>query len=313
MSNSGGFQTITVSLIVGGNWSTSLVTTNDYIGHIGTSFARGSAGSGGFRQYLPGTAYNFTNIHRRGFKIERGVLAQKTYVDNTTWYYKQEDFEQKEFMRDFEAKLVFGTQFKGTINQTRGLKEYAALSGQTVTYSSSVGVQEADWAQLLQQLIPQQGSNDLIALCGEKILVDTNHALGPNYRTIPKDQIPQQLAGLNFQSYEIAGKRVHFAYFELFSDSAVNPLPYGGPSSTAIDYRNYALVLDFGTVAGAGERNIQVKYRDGAKFIQKMIPGMVGDGLQTSNAFDGIQGELLTEFTTVCLLPNRLGAIYANS
>ena len=145
----------------------------------------------------------------------------------------------------------------------------------------------------------------------ELLGAEARELLDHQAQTIPKDQIPQQLAGLNFQSYEIAGKRVHFAYFELFSDAAV--VPVVTPSSTAKDFRNYALVLDFGTVAGAGERNIQVKYRDGAKFIQKMIPGMVGDGLQTSNAYDGIQGELLTEFTTAVLLPNRLGQIYANS
>jgi len=313
VGNAGGFQTITVAKYDATAWAVATITTNNKIGHIGTGFARGSAGSGGVRSYLPGTDYNVTNIHRRGFKIERGVMSQITYVDNETWYYKNEDFEQKEFLRDFEAKVVFGKRYldRSGVNQTRGLQEYAEGSGQSVTFSQAVGVQEADWSQLLQQLVPQQGSNDLIALCGEKILADTNHALGPNYRTIPKDQIPQQLAGLNFQSYEIMGKRVHFCYFELFSDAAV--VPVVTPSSTAKDFRNYALVLDFGTVAGAGERNIQIKYRDGAKFIQKMIPGMVGDGLQSANAYDGIQGELLCEFTNVCHLPNRLGQIYANS
>lgn len=310
-SNAGGFQTIVVSRFDGAAWAVATVAANMKIGHIGTGFARGSAGSGGVRTYLPGTDYNVTNIHRRGFKVERGVMAQKTYVDNETWYFKQEDFEQKEFMRDFEAKLVFGQRFQGTVNQTRGLMQYAEGSGQSVAFASAVGAQEADWSQLLQQLYPQQGSNDLIALCGEKILFDTNHALSDRYRTIPRDEKPAQLSGLNFQSYEIAGKRVHFAYYELFSDSAV--VPVVTPSSTAKDFRNVALVLDFGMVSGAGERNIQVKYRDGAKFIQKMIPGMVGEGLQTSNAYDGIQGELLTEFTTAVLLPNRLGLVYANS
>lgn len=313
VGNSGGFQTIQVQRYDGANWATATINTNNKIGHIGTGFARGSAGSGGVRSYLPTYDYNTTEIHRRGFKIERGVMAQKTYVDNDSWYFHQEDFEQKEFMRDFEAMLVFGKRFKGAVGQTRGLMEYAEGSGQSVTFSSGVGVQEADWSQLLQQLYPQQGSSDLIALCGEKILFDTNHALGSRYRELPQQEKPRELSGLNFQSYEIAGKRVHFAYYELFSDSAV--VPVVTPSSTAKDFRNTALVLDFGMVTGANgsHRNIEVLYRDGAKFIQKMIPGMASPGLEVSNAYDGLQGELLTEFTTAVYMPNRLGLVYANS
>lgn len=314
VSNSGGFQTIQVVRYAGGNWSTSLVNTNHKIGHMATGFARGSSASGGVRTYLPGTDFNVTNIQRRGFKIERGVLAQKTYVDNETWYYKQEDFEQKEFMRDFEAKLIFGKRYQassGGVNQTRGLMEYAEGSGQSVPYASAMGVQEADISQFLQQVYDQAGSNDLIGLCGKKFLFDANHALGDRYRSIPNSEKPAQLAGLDFQSYQMGGKRLHLSYFELFSDTAI--VPVVAPSTTAKDFRDLCLVLDFGTVAGANERNIQVKYRDGAKFLQKMITGMPSPGLESSNAYDGVQGELLTEFTTAVYSPNRLGLIYANS
>lgn len=313
VSNSGGFQTMTVQRYDGAAWATSSINTTNKIGHIGTGFARGSAGSGGTRSYLPTTDYSVTQIHRRGFTIERGVLHQKTYVDNKSWYFKNEDFEQKEFMRDFESKLLTANRFKTTtgVQQSRGLLDYAATSGQSVTFSSAIGAQESDWAQLIQQMYPQNGDNDLIALCGEKILLDTQHSLADKYRRLQMSEQPSTLAGLNFQSYEIAGKRIHFAYYEMFSDAAVFPVVT--PSSTARDYRNLALVLDFGTVSGANERNIQVKYREGAKFIQKFIHGMEGPGLEAANAYDGLQGELLTEFGTACLLPNRLGLVYANS
>lgn len=310
-SNSGGFQTITVSRFDGAAWAVATITSTFKIGHIGTGFARGSSSSGGVRTYLPGNDYNVTNIHRRGFKIERGVMAQKTYVDDKSWYFKEEDFEQKEFMRDFEAKMIFGKRYQGTVNQTRGWMEYAENSGQSVTFSSGVGVQESDWSQLIKQLLPQQGANDVIALCGETILEQTNHALADRYRSIPNSEKPAQLAGLNFQSYEIMGRKVHFSYFDLFSDAAI--VPVVTPSSVAKDFRNLALVLDFGMVAGANVRNLEVKYRNGAKHIQKMITGMASPGLEVSNAYDGLQGELLTEFTTVCHLPNRLGLVYANS
>jgi hypothetical protein len=67
-------------------------------------------------------------------------------------------------------------------------------------------------------------------------------------------------------------------------------------------------------MASATQRNIQVKYRTGAKFIQKLIPGMVGgSGVEASNKYDGVEGALICEFTDAVLLPNRLGLVYATS
>jgi len=309
VSVSGGFQNLTLARYDG-----AVIAQADVdglaAGHISTGFARGSAGSGGTRVYLPGNDYNVTNIHRRGAVIERGILAQKTYVDDTTWYYKQEDFEQKEFMRDFQLKLLFGKLFKGTVNQTKGLMEYAEGSGNVVGFNQAVGVQESDWMSLVQSLIPQQGSDDLVVLMGEKIFIQNQAALADRYRSIPHSEQPAQLAGLNFTSYEIGNKKLHFKYFDIFSDPAV--VPSVTPTATAKDFRNTALVLDMG-YATAGQRNIQVKYRKGAKFIQKFITGMASDSLEVSNAYDGLQMELLTEFTTACLLPNRLGLVTATS
>lgn len=302
-------QRITIARFDGGNIVTADVNGLG-AGHIATGFARGSAGSGGTRVYLPGTDYNVTNIHRRGAVIERGILAQKTWVDDTTWYYKQEDFEQKEFMRDFQLKLLFGKLFKGTVNQTRGLMEYAENSGNVVGFNSAVGVQEGDWMSLVQSLIPQQGSDDLIVLMGEQIFIQNQAALADRYRNIPHSEQPVQLAGLNFTSYEIGNKKLHFKYFDVFSDPAV--VPSVTPTATVKNFRNTALVLDMGEVSPS-VRNIQVKYRKGAKFIQKFITGMASESLETSNAYDGLQMELLTEFTTAVMLPNRLGLVTATS
>src|SRR5690606_38007265 len=138
----------------GGNWSTSLVNTNHKIGHIGTGFARGSSSGGGYRSYLPTYDNNVTTIHRRDFKIERGVMDQITWVDKQAgyWYYKQEDFEQKEFFRDFHAKLLFGKKFQTRtgVQQNKGIMEYAEGSGNLVGFSSAVGVQESDWITLAE-------------------------------------------------------------------------------------------------------------------------------------------------------------------
>jgi hypothetical protein len=282
------------------------------IGHIGTAFARGSSASGGTRVSLPGNDYNVTTIQRRGWTIERGVLSQKTYVDDTSWYFKQEDIEQKEFMRDFQATLLFGKRSlnRDAKSNMRGIMEYAEGSGQNVTFSGAVGVQEADWISLTEALLPQQGSDDLVVLMGEKIFLQNQAALGDRYRSIPNSEKPAQLAGLNFESYSIGNKRFHFKYFDMFSDTAI--LPTVTANGTAKDFRNLALVLDLGNIPGAG-RNIQVKYRKGAKFIQKAIPGMASPGMEAASAYDGLQMELLSEFTCGCMLPNRLGLVYSVS
>lgn len=314
ISGAGGFQTIDVVRTVGGNWSTALINTGFRIGHVGTLFAEGSVGSGGTRSYLPDSDWNVTSILRRGFKVTADMIEQKTYVDDKSWYFKQEDFEHKEFMRDIEATMVFGSRFKSAslqgINSSRGILESAELSGKQVTFSSSIGVQESDIVYLIQQLLPEAGSNDIILLCGEVLLVQLQQALGNNYRSIPTSEQPRSLAGLGFQSYEVAGRKIHFAYYELFSDDTV--VPQVTASSTAKDFRNFGLALDFGTVTG-GENNIEVLYRNGRKFVQKWISGMASPEATVSSAYDGLQGELLTEFMPVVHLPNRLGLLFANS
>lgn len=314
LGSAGTYQRLTLVKLNPSDTITSAEVNGYKAGHVFTGFAEGSSGSGGFRSYLPTSDYNVTSILRRGFKVSRDAMAQKTWIDDKTWQFKNEDFEQKEFMRDVEALAIFGKRYRSTsvqgVNQTRGLMEYAEGSGQSVTFASSVGVQESDWQQLLQSLYNQNGSNDLIALCGRKILFDTQNALADRYRSIPNTEKPAELAGLNFQSYEIAGKRVHFSYYELFSDTAI--VPSVAPSTNAKDFENLALVLDFQNIPGAG-RNVQMKYRSGAKMIQKFITGMASPQMEVSNAFDGLQGELLTEVMPVCYQPNKLGLIYANS
>ena len=311
VADAGGFQTIDVVRTAGGNWSTALILANMKIGHISTGFAPGSSASGGTRVHTPGTDYSVTTIARRGWTIERGALAQKTYVGDKSWYFQQEDIEQKEFMRDFQAALIFGQLFRSRtgVAQSRGLLEYAEDSGQKVTFNESQGVSEGDYISLVEALLPQQGSADMVMLMGNRIFLQTQQALGDRYRSIPNSEKPAQLAGLDFQSYQIGGKNLHFKLFDVFSDEAI--VPSVTPSSTAKDFKNVALGLDLGMVS-PGQRNIQVKYLEGAKFIQKAIPGMASPGMDIASAYDGLQMELLTEYLVACMLPNRLGLVYAN-
>jgi hypothetical protein len=316
VSNSSSVQTIDVVRQVSGNWSTALVTSNWNIGHVGSAYGEGSTGAGGYRNYFPDNDWNVTTALRRDFKISRSAMKDIKWVNSPSgknWYFAQEDIEQREIMRDLEATLIGGTRYKPTTLQgpsmSRGLLEYAQNSGVSVTFSSSVGVQEADWSELLTQLSDQQSGNDLVALCGTRILADTQHALADRYRSIPRNEQPQAIAGLGFTSYEILGKTVHFGKYEMFSDTSIFPTVTA--SSTTKDFRNLALILDFSTTENG--QNIQLKYRQDSKMIQKLIPGMASPGLQAANKFDGFEGALLTEFMPVCFLPNRLGLVYANS
>jgi hypothetical protein len=311
-----GFQTITISRYGGGVWSAALLPTNATIGHIGSAYPEGSLDAGGVRLDMPYEDYNVMQIIRRKLKISSDLLNQKTWIDDKSWYFQQEPLLQKEFMRDTEATIVFGKRFNGATgatNYTRGLMEYAEQNGVQQTFSSAIGVQEADLSNFLKQLYTQNASNDLIVLCGEQFLFDVQHALSDRYRQVPLGEKPAELAGLNFQSYQIAGKRLHFAYYEMFSDAAI--VPPSTATSTAKDFRNLALVLDFG-ITDAGERNIQVRYRTGEtgdrKMVQKFITGLASPGAQVSNSFDGMEIQLLSEVMPKVVLPNRLGLIYSN-
>lgn len=316
VGNSGGtVQTVDIARYNGGSWSTSLILNGWSIGHVGSMYGEGSTGAGGYRNYFPDGDWNVTTTLRRDFKITRNAMNSKKWIETPEgrdWQFAQEEFEHKEFLRDVEATLLCGKRFKSSAlqgaNLSRGLFEYASGSGITQTFASSTGVQEADWANFLTLLSDQQGANDVIALCGTQILSDTQRAL-KEYRTIPNGNDFATKAGLDFQTYQWLGKRVHLAKYEMFSDTSI--FPALAATATVKDPRNLALILDFSDTENGA--NIQVNYAKDAKLIQKMLPGMPSPGMEAVTKFDGVEGSLLTEFMPVCFLPNRLGIIYANS
>lgn len=310
VGDSGGFQTLTVARPDGTAWTAALLTNGFSLGHTGTSFGQGSAGSGGFRSYFPTSEYNVSTIQRRGIKITRNMLKDKIILEDGSWFHMQEDIEHKNFLRDIEGTTLFGTRYKNTSiggrNQSRGLLEYAEGSGQTVTFSGATGVQEADLKLLIENLVPQEGSDDLILLTGVKLQSDIQSALGSNYREIPTSEQPRQLAGLNFQSYHFLDKKIHFKYYDLFSDTTM--VPHVAASSTAKDFRNFGIALDFGQVQGGGS-NIEMGWVQ--PLIQKAITGMASESYEISDPFDGAQFELLCEFMPIVFAPNRLGLLYS--
>ena len=303
-------QTIVVARPDGSNWTAALLAATMKFGHTGTSFGQGSAGSGGFRSYMPTSEYNVSTILRRGIKITRNAMKDKTVLEDGTWFHHLEDIEHKNMIRDIEGLALFGSRYKSTSiggrSQSRGLLEYAEGSGQTVTFSGSTGVQEADLKLLIENLVPQEGADDLVLLTGVKLQSDLQSALGNNYREIPTSEQPRSLAGLNFQSYYFLDKKIHFKYYDLFSDTTI--VPQVAASSTAKDFRNFGIALDFGSVEGGGA-NIEMGWVQ--KLTQKAITGMASESYEISDPFDGAQFELLAECMPLCFMPNRLGLLYS--
>lgn len=311
VGDSGGFQTITAAKADGSAWSTATILAGFKIGHTGSSYGQGSSGSGGFRSYFPDSDYNVSTIARRGIKITRNLLQEKTILDDGSWFYNHEDFEQKEFAKDIDAGMFFGSRYASTTfggrSQSRGLLEYAEEEGQEVTYSSAVGVQEADLKLLIESLIPQGGSKNILLATGLKQHSDLQSALGNNYRPIP-NSIFQQKTGIDVETYHFFGKDITLMNLEMFHDDSI--VPQVAASSTAKDFRNFGIALDLGDVGG-GRTNIEVGYVQ--EVTQKAITGMASDSFEVSNAFDGAQFELLAEYMPVCYFPNRLGLLYASS
>lgn len=309
VGDAGGFQTITVARPDGTAWTAALLAANFKFGHTGSSFGQGSTGPG-YRSYFPTQEYNVSTIARRSIKITRNMMQDKIVLEDGSWFHLHEDFEHKNMLRDIEATTLFGTRYNSTAiggrSQSRGLLEYAEGSGQTVTFSGATGVQEADLKLLIENLVPQEGSDDLVLLTGVKLQSDLQSALGNNYQSIPTSEQPRALAGLNFQSYYFLDKKIHFKYYDLFSDTTV--VPAVAASSTAKDFRNFGIALDFGAVEG-GKTNIEMGWVQ--KLTQKAITGMASDSYEISDSFDGAQFEMLAEFMPICYMPNRLGLLYS--
>jgi hypothetical protein len=311
VGDSGGYQTLTVAKVAGGNWATSTINTGHSIGHTGTSFGEGSSGSGGFRSYFPEQDYNYSTIARRGIKVTRNMMKDKTVLGDGSWYFEVEDIEQKEFLKDIDAKLFFGTRYKSTTlggrNECRGLLEYAEEEGQEVTFSSATGAQEADLKLLLEQLVPLNGSDKLVLACGVKLYSDLQSALGNNYRPVPTSTF-QEKTGIKVSTYEFFNKEISLLHIPMFHDAAI--VPQVTASSTAKDFRNFGILLDMGSVGG-GKSNFEVGYVQ--EVTQKAITGMASESYEVSSAFDGVQMELLAEFMPVVYRPDWLGLLYSNS
>lgn len=330
VGDAGGFQTITVSKLDGTNFAAGDAADTEKIGHAFTAFAAASNGPAG-RSYLPTEEYNYMQILKVGTKVGRDMLSNKIWLDvagGQSWYWENERIMFDEHFRNIENLIMFGErQNAGSIRTTRGIwdRVVTAGEGQVVNYASGTGISESNIQTLIERLVREGSSSELLVLCGSTAFSQIQQALkvyavngGIDFGAFGGNAV-----GLDFMSYMFFGKKLNFVHYALFDDDKLLPF-VSTPTATKVNFRNVALFLDLGNTS-RGEKLLKLHYRDGdagqAKMIHKVIPGMIGTGAANTsdtggiaaNSFDGFEVQCLTEMLVEYKLPNRSGALIANS
>ena len=312
-------QTITVVRTVGGDWSTTLLDVAMNIGHVGTAFAEGTEGPSG-RLFLPDEDYNNMQILKRTAKVSRTSVQTKTWLDGgKAWFWTNEEITVKEQMKDIEATILLGDLFQSRTGarSTRGILDWVLQEGIVKNYSPTLGVQESDLQAMIKDMLVQGASNDIMVLCGSDFLIDVMNALKPYAVNggIQFGSLGDNVVGLDFLQYTVAGKRITFAHYLMFDDDRILPFA-DSPTTGKINFSKFGLFLDFGSENG---RNLCLKYleKDGiqSKFIHTVVPGTInpygGQAGVGSNLFDGFQIQVLSEIGLEFRLPNRCGILKA--
>jgi hypothetical protein len=323
VSDSGGDQQVTFVKPGGGNIAAADMATGEKIGHIANAFEEGSTGPNG-RLYLPSEDYNYTQIFRRGVKVTGSALTQKTYVgDGGSWYWKNEDFMFDEFQYDQELALMFGVRaIDSSVNRrfTGGIwdKVVTQALGQIQNFSSGVGIAESDLQAIITKLNRQAGSDNLLVLAGSEAITDLQIALKHYFLAGAVDYgaFGGNTVGLDATTYKFGGKTLTLMHYPLFDDDKALPF-VSTPTSSKVNFRHAAIILDLGDVDG-GVPNISQCYRELAgeqrKFIHKVIPGMHGgsDGI-ASNSFDGFEVQVEAELGFRLIQPSLHAALVPNA
>lgn len=330
VGDSGGFQTITVSKLDGSNFAAGDAADGEKIGHAFSAFSQASTGPAG-RIYLPTEEYNFTQILRSGTKVGRDMLSNKIWLDvagGQSWYWENERIMFDEHFRSIENAIMFGQrENNGGIKTTRGIWDRVVTAGEgaVVNYASGTGISETNIQTVVERLVREGSSAELLVLCGSTAYSQIQQALksyavngGMDYGAFGGNTV-----GLDIMTYKFFGKTLNFVHYVLFDDEKLLPF-VSTPTATKVNFRNVALFLDLGSTS-KGEKLLKLRYRDGdagqAKLIHKVIPGMVGVGAantsdaggMASNSFDGFEVQCLTEMLVEYKQAHRSGVLLANS
>lgn len=328
VSAAGGFQTIVVAKYDGSNIVTGDIANSEKIGHAFNRWAPGSTGPAG-RIYLPDEEYNYTQIFRRGSKIDRGAFSNRIYLkefgvlgaEGESWMFHNEKIDIMEHMRDLENAIMFGTRSSsGGTTTTRGIWDRVVTSaeGQVVNFTAATGISESDLQTIATRLARQGGSKELLVLCGSEAMMDIQQALkqyvvngGVSFGAFGGNTV-----GLDITQYKFGGFTMNFMHYPLFDDDKLLPF-VSTPTATKINFRHVALFLDLGS---PGEKLLQLAYRDGdlgpAKFVHQYINGMFAMGGSSgvaSNSFDGAEYQLLSEILVEYKGANRSAVLVPNA
>lgn len=315
----GGFQTVEVTKVGGGNITAADLAVGDVFGHIATSFAEGTNQPKG-RLFLPREETNVLQILKRTVEVTGSEFTNRTRIgDGKAWYFTVEEITMQEFQKDRELAVLFGkTQTTGARN-TRGLIDYGLEYGIISEYDAGTGLSERDIQDQITAHLVEGSSGDLVVLAGSEYVAQFNRALR-DYAMQGAQSFDSKTAGLDFQEYNFGGKKIKVAHHVLFDDPEI--LPYlDNPSADAINFRYFSLWLDLGQMSLQGKKGITLKYKalggQSRKLIIKIAAGMMSPVetkvISDMDGYDGFKVFYLSEIGIEVLFPNRIGIQYANA
>ena len=322
--NAGDVQ-ISVVTLDGSNFGTALAA-DDQLGHVGTSFEEGSAAPDS-RYFSPSEEVNYTHTLRRSINITGSEFTNRTWLDDgESWYFTIQDLEEKEFRKDQENILLFGTKSSTTTSgrkrtTTRGIWDYYLNDGVVTGYADAATdtVFEQSLQDHIKDLMVEGASKELTVLCGSSYLVRMQRAL-KDYQVnggIAYGSFGMNTVGLDVQQYKFMGMTINFVYYELFDDPEV--LPSQTPADPVYDFSECSLWLDLGSGA-SGEPLISMVYKEldgnSRKLLMRIEAGMmspVGDSDFVASGDDAFKIHYLSEIGVEVRLPNRGGIHLATS
>lgn len=279
------------------------ITANDKIGHIGSNFAEGSSGVGN-RTTLPTQRSNQTNILRKNCVVSGTALAVRTYINDSAWFYTDQETQTAEFAVDRENALMFNQASPegASIVSGDGIIPSLINEGTNEAYYSGA-LTEADIQSFITTLKKEAPAKEFHVFAGAEYMGDMQSALrdytqGGSFNIGSGSfEASGVAAGIDFTEYMFQGTRVKFFHYSRFDD--LETLPNTVAADGAFDFSNFALWLDMTPEIATGKRKITTKYLalgdENRKMKVKTINGMTGSDAYASNDTDGLTVAMLSE------------------